>query len=772
MCNIKIEKIRLHNFKGVDDMDISISDISALILGGKNGFGKTTIFDALELVLTERIARYSEYRDTFIDGRRAYSQEERPLVCSMDVPDISIEVTVSIDLGDGHVERRILSRNAMTADMKNPIDFDVFRELKIREMEAGQSHVATKEELDALGLSTFREQFDTLNYMSQEEATHFIKSKDTKRVEAVQFLFNTLPYDSRINKIDKMLLKGLKEKTDALRQQKQQKEQTIQALRQYGSGEAGEANGYQRLFQGGTAFNWDAEQPNLSHEEYAQLLREGGLLDSILHVITHQEDYRRWKNCQAITRLLEKTADYAYYLQYHSRESAFLLWRDYQRETAIPFAKLELQHIQEYQFVVNERLRDLAGLKKLEAIQEQLRLVKEDYKAATETQRAYDEMLEQRNRLANHLKAHADQLTIQRCPLCGQSYETMQKLQDSVESTLQLQLSSFTVLNDQVSKNYARLKEMVNEVVEVLNSSFQERGVTPAVIARYNELDKEKISRNVQLLREKGILADLPKAALAETERAFREELQTKLQDYNVELGYDTMKPVYDGYVRYIAQDLRNVDSIQQKRIYLQQFWNRRKSQQMEQLTQDVTAIDRKMAQYNQLESQLKQIRDAIVAQKNAYLRKVITDVEILFYIYSGRIMQDSFYGRGLFMKNVQGKYIYFVSKYNSDVDALYKMSSGQLVALMLALLLSLNKLYSRSKFLAIDDPVQTIDDINAWGFTETLRHEFRDYQFLFSTHELSYGSFLRYKLSNMKIDARYVDMMELRKSADILPEG
>ena len=59
---------------------------------------------------------------------------------------------------------------------------------------------------------------------------------------------------------------------------------------------------------------------------------------------------------------------------------------------------------------------------------------------------------------------------------------------------------------------------------------------------------------------------------------------------------------------------------------------------------------------------------------------------------------------------------------------------------------------------------LQTIDDINVWGFVETIRHEFRDHQLLFSTHELSYGSFLRYKLSNMKIKAKYLDLMHLRK--------
>ncbi len=165
------------------------------------------------------------------------------------------------------------------------------------------------------------------------------------------------------------------------------------------------------------------------------------------------------------------------------------------------------------------------------------------------------------------------------------------------------------------------------------------------------------------------------------------------------------------------------------------------------------------------MKNQLDRIKKVISQQKDAYLKKVITDVEILFYVYSGRIMQDNFYGRGLFLKNESGKYISFVTKYDSDVDALYKMISGQLVALMMAMLLSLNKLYSGSKLLAIDDPVQTIDDINVWGFVETLRHEFRDYQFLFSIHELSYGSFLRYKLSNMNIKAKYVDMMELKKA-------
>ena len=59
---------------------------------------------------------------------------------------------------------------------------------------------------------------------------------------------------------------------------------------------------------------------------------------------------------------------------------------------------------------------------------------------------------------------------------------------------------------------------------------------------------------------------------------------------------------------------------------------------------------------------------------------------------------------------------------------------------------------------------LQTIDDINMWGLLETLRHEFSDYFFIFSTHEKSYGSLLRYKLSKWGIKAKYYDLLEEKK--------
>lgn len=165
--------------------------------------------------------------------------------------------------------------------------------------------------------------------------------------------------------------------------------------------------------------------------------------------------------------------------------------------------------------------------------------------------------------------------------------------------------------------------------------------------------------------------------------------------------------------------------------------------------------------------TKIKEIQKEASAQRDGYLKKLISDIEILFYIYSGRIMQDSHFGRGVFMKYAANKVLFVTGAYNSDVDCLYNLSSGQISALIIAFTLALNKLYANCSFLAIDDPVQTIDDMNLWGLIETLRHEFRGYNLLLSTHEEDYGGLLRYKSEKLGIPARVMDVRYCLRPVD-----
>lgn len=69
--------------------------------------------------------------------------------------------------------------------------------------------------------------------------------------------------------------------------------------------------------------------------------------------------------------------------------------------------------------------------------------------------------------------------------------------------------------------------------------------------------------------------------------------------------------------------------------------------------------------------------------------------------------------------------------------------------------MLAMNKLYvgddDQLGFLLIDDPVQTMDDINMASLVELLRNEFDDKQIILSTHELDKENYILHKFLKYK---------------------
>jgi DNA repair exonuclease SbcCD ATPase subunit len=86
-------------------------------------------------------------------------------------------------------------------------------------------------------------------------------------------------------------------------------------------------------------------------------------------------------------------------------------------------------------------------------------------------------------------------------------------------------------------------------------------------------------------------------------------------------------------------------------------------------------------------------------------------------------------------------------------------MSSGQIAALVISFTLALNKKYSRNKVLLIDDPVQTMDELNIAGFVELLRNDFGDRQIFISTHEDKMSAYMRYKFEKFGLKTKRVNM-------------
>jgi exonuclease SbcC len=234
-------------------------------------------------------------------------------------------------------------------------------------------------------------------------------------------------------------------------------------------------------------------------------------------------------------------------------------------------------------------------------------------------------------------------------------------------------------------------------------------------------------------------------------------------------INFKLLNQMFNSYVNNdIDKENFTIENLEKKRSYLISQWNKTRSTLLSKKEQEKQLVSNCIIKLNERKESLKGLSNHIKQQKNQYVTKIISDIQILFYIYSGRILQDNYFGRGLFIKpDLDRKRILFVSGnyQNNDVDALYHMSSGQLVAVAISFMLALNRLYSTNNIIAIDDPIQTIDDINFWGLMETLRHEFKDHFMLLSTHETNYEQLLDYKFRKIGIQSELINTADLHNN-------
>jgi len=276
MSKMKIRRISLLNFKGFDKLQLSFNSEDAIILGGKNGYGKTTLFDALELLFTGRIQRMIDYND-YHNNRYSISQEEKPLVFNKHSD--FVVVSAEIELGDIRV---VLQRKGKVSDMKNPVDFKAFSKLQIVEAD-GTERELSDEEGKQLGLAEFCQSYDFLNYLSQEEATTFLKQKEADRAEMLSHLFDLEKYETytgKIKKVQKVLGDLRKEWNKEL----ETADSSIKSLLSSGIKEI-EADVEYVQITDNQKYKWDEENPQLSYEEFNELLAENGILDKLTQLL-------------------------------------------------------------------------------------------------------------------------------------------------------------------------------------------------------------------------------------------------------------------------------------------------------------------------------------------------------------------------------------------------------------------------------------------------------------------------------------------------------
>ncbi|OZU88230.1 hypothetical protein CIL03_11285 [Virgibacillus indicus] len=218
---MRIKKIYLNNFKGINKKKIISFDNQASLLIGPNGFGKTTIFDVLELCLTGEIHRTIE-KAGVTNHRRDYI---KPFFQNQEDKDVIVKVWLAkyIDNREKefiitkHLPKDHDGRKAGDNGRRNkPFDFkflNTYREIVENfyddDFNAETAELINQGDIDEFfGLGTdgfeIKHIYNLFNYLQQEETTFFLKKSENERRSSLGFLFQTSNQEKEQQNISKI----------------------------------------------------------------------------------------------------------------------------------------------------------------------------------------------------------------------------------------------------------------------------------------------------------------------------------------------------------------------------------------------------------------------------------------------------------------------------------------------------------------------------------------------------------------------------------------
>lgn len=533
---------------------------------------------------------------------------------------------------------------------------------------------------------------------------------------------------------------------------------------------------YQRLCSQ-SRHAWDTEHPNLSPANYQQLLSEDGIIDKVLFAINHLDTYKQMSINNYVNSIIrnENLDDVAFYIQNKALENHILIYVSYlHTEFDTKLQNASITNLPHLATNLPSEILNIIGKEEVKRLDDKIKNIEEIYKNSSEIEKLFANILDERKILIKTIE-NKEAIHFSTCLLCGHDYNSNDNLLKSIYVTTDELTKKLQGLSANLPILLADLKtDIINSVVQVVEDHFLKLSISKEVAQRYGELDISLIVRNLGKWEEQIQLKQSPANSVENTKIAMQNYLNSLIKSVPDDLSYDQLNQIFVSYVKDIDIDKRTEECIKTKRQYLLNCWNAMKDERLVKMHKEVSWLNKKLDIIDEKNKAYYKLLLHIKNQRREYLQKIVSDMEALFYIYSGRIMQDNYFGRGLFIRfeSNRSSVLFVAGNPNSEVDALYSMSSGQLVSVVLSFIMTINKLYGSLPILMIDDPVQTIDDLNLWGLIETLRHEFHDHFLMLSTHEENFGALIRYKFAKINIDAKYIDMQQYHRPKNCEPKS
>lgn len=806
---MRIKSLEINNFKLFDHKFDKMRDIAGtdlILLNGPNGYGKTTIFDALELALTGEIKRIKTYNKEL--GVSKTEKSKRKILIA--APSREAYVNVILQEGDDELKvERFYEAPSRAQENKESLDNNphrIFEHFRLRLFLNGEEIEQEEEKnriLKRYNLYDIGDFFDKCCFLSQDEHLQFLKETKKDKSVALDFLFQ-LP-ERQKNELDRVnvilnLIQNLNTKNNLgyMKKLEYLENSLMEEIRNlenaWNNNAAGQDEGkqpgaeYTRLFSD-KEFGWDGENPILEDEQYSAAFK---VLERLEYYAQNQEACRNYiwnRPYRELLKPFKGTEDISFEenaLEYAFRFFPLLLhgkeFEDrYHRQQQLDSLKQNLDKREIYKLdwtlVASENLLTEEMIKQARSEIRQVRTLEQ-------VQGTIDQVLTEisntRAVLLRQTKKALEQNAIPdgECPFCGQSYGEREILEQhiSAEKEKLLSVSKGNVAEIQNRKDDI-YEKYLDGIVLAVQAALQDR-VSETVYNKCLEIKtyKTELNRIDGLLNK--INSGLPRECQGDMSQSARgyEDLVQTIQNGLKAISDEIQEQLE---VRDFGNDFANYYDnneekfsektalkLQAKRNYIMKFFLDSRRNTLLIKKRELSKIRKRRGKLQEIYDMLSEYKKAMEAGVTDYKQKVIRDIEPLLHVYTAKILQQKFYGKSIFIltdKKMQNFQLTHSEEDNQDI--LYNMSSGQLAAVSLSFLLCMHQVYAKQQalpVLLIDDPVQTIDDVNMVGLVDILRFEFQNTQIFISTHEQKFEWYLKYKYEKAQKEIQSYNMKNI----------
>ena len=755
MSKWKLKRLEIDSFKVFEKFSGSF-DNDLIVLDGPNGFGKTSIFDAIQLLLCGNIPRIISLFNSLKGNNNKH--DERNLYWN-NKSKSSIKIKAEFYCGDKVICLMRMADLKELSDTKNnkPLCFDIFKLYKLSNFDdVEKANLISDEKLFIKNIfgENFLNNFSVLNYISQDNNSVIVPDASNNKQSRFDQISHLIKLDKVNKKIDELsaIDASRKKRLKVLGSDILSLNQEISLLKLNIQKDSSQVK-YRRLSNVSAIPQWDKEEPIVSSakEDYGKLLDDLELLNNgIIHV---DEIELRIKNNHYNYLVKKPEFSLTIYLgnhfsQYNELEKQKKSIGSYKRQ-------IKLLNLNEAQIAL-EKLQDLtlvsdvplAKVKK--TIEERVTLKSTTDGYITEL----TEIDQLRTSLIEKQQKHQSA-----CLLCGFDYKTNALLIDALSVKSEKITTVIETHNDSYKKCLNSLKVLLKHESETLTTQLSKlESEFDSHLLQELEKNKSK-QKNIELITQQ--LADY-KIILPLKYSADDKIKAIRLEDFTnkvLSLRQEEKDTLENGVIEFFAQWFNTIEELKKltvtevknKKLYLVSQYNLIINSELKNQDKKLKEFNKAQTNLNLLGEKLSSLIKNINTVKNTYSSQTIGQVESLFHIYSGRLIQNYQRGLGLFIDTEEAsakkaKNLHFFTADGSSYDAVLSMSSGQLAALTLAFFLSLNRKYANTAFILIDDPTQCMDEINIASLSDLLRIELRDRQVIISTHEQEVSDYLRYR--------------------------